>query len=220
VSQPSDRAPILTKFYGRYLLQEDAARFIKSVSQRYTTSTLERLAQGGAPAVRRAAMLALGFVAPYESNPVLARGLHDSDRGVRILAETGIRWLWERAGSEEQRQRLRIIIRLNTARQFEEAAEQAGRLLAEAPTFAEAWNQRAIAYYHLDRYEDSAEDCLQALELNPYHFAAAVQLGHCRLGTSDVMAALACFHRALRLNPDLEGVRAQVRYLRRSLEGK
>ena len=110
MSESNCRVPIVARFYRQYLSDEDAARFIKAVSERYTSATLERLALFGSPLVRRSAMLALGFVATYESNVVLAQGLHDSDRGVRVLAEDGIRGLWERAGSEEQRQRLMELL--------------------------------------------------------------------------------------------------------------
>ena len=82
-----------------------------------------------------------------------------------------------------------------------------------------AWNQRAIAYFHLRRCDESANDCHQTLELNPYHFGAADGMAHCYLEMNDAFAALECFRRALRLNPDMEGVRVQVEYLQRSLEG-
>lgn len=74
--------------------------------------------------------------------------------------------------------------------------------------------------YYLERYDDSANDCHQALEINPYHFGAAVGMAHCYLELTDAFAALDCFRRALRLNPDLEGVRSQVQYLEKSLEGQ
>ena len=113
--------------------------------------------------------------------PTLARALHDSDRVVRILAENGIFDLWCRDGSDSQQQQMRIIVRLNDALQFEEAHALASQLIDEAPQFAEAWNQRAIASYRLGRYEDAANDCQQTLELNPYHFAAALGMAHCYL---------------------------------------
>jgi len=83
-----------------------------------------------------------------------------------------------------------------------------------------AWNQRAIACFELDLFEDAANDCQQTLELNAYHFAAAAGMAHCYLELNDAFAALECFRRALRINPDLEGIRAQVAYLQRTLEGK
>ncbi|MEX2016822.1 MAG: tetratricopeptide repeat protein, partial [Candidatus Hydrogenedentales bacterium] len=146
--------------------------------------------------------------------------LHDDDRGVRIIAENGIRELWQRDGSEAQRQQLRVVAHRNASRRYVDAAELASALVEEAPWFAEAWNQRAIALFHLDHYAASAGDCHQALELNPYHFGAAVGMAHCYLELNDAFAALENLRRALRLNPGLEGVRAQVDFLERSLEEK
>ena len=100
------------------------------------------------------------------------------------------------------------------------AATAATELLEEAPWFAEAWNQRAIAFFHIDRYEESANDCHQTLEINPYHFGAAVGMAHCYLELDDVFASLECFRRAIKINPDMEEIRAQVEHLERMLEGK
>ncbi|MEQ8787889.1 MAG: tetratricopeptide repeat protein [Pirellulaceae bacterium] len=220
MSLPGSRNPKLNRYYQQYLNEEDTAAFIKAVSQDYTVGTLSRLSAHNDRNVRRAAVLALTFLADYGENAVLGRALHDDDRGVRVIAENGIRELWQRDGSESQRQRLRIIIRRNTARHYEQAVEIADALIDEAPWFAEAWNQRAIAYFNLNRFAESAGDCHQALELNAYHYAAAVGMAHCYLELNDAFAALDNFRRALRLNPGLEGVRAQVEYLQRSLEEK
>lgn len=220
LTPPKSRRPVLTRLYRRYLTDENTASFIKAVSQRYTIATLETLATHGGRTTRRAAVLALGFLSGYESNAVLGRALRDTDRGVRIIAENAIVELWLRAGSEAQRQRLAALARLNVSGQFERAVDVATDLIDEAPWIAEAWNQRAIAYFHLDQFDDSANDCLQTLELNPFHFAAAVGMANCYLELDDAFAALECFRRALRLNPDLEAVRAQVAYLQRTLEGK
>lgn len=218
MSRTKPQKPILIRLYRRYLKDEDAARFIRDVSTRYTTSTLQRLAQCGVTVTRRAAVLALGFVSGYETNVVLGRALHDRDRGVRILAEDGIREIWCRAGNDAQRQQIAAIIRLIDAGQFEEAISSADELIHEAPWFAEAWNQRAVAYYHLEMFEESIRDSQQALELNAYHFAAAVGMGNCYLELSCGHEALDCYQRALKLNPDMETVRAQVRRLKQTLK--
>ena len=52
---------------------------------------------------RRAAVLALGCLADYESNPTLGAALLDEDRTVRILAENSIRQVWTRAANEKDR---------------------------------------------------------------------------------------------------------------------
>lgn len=218
VSQKTNRSPVLHTLYHRYLEDENAAAFVRSVSDRYTVATLERLVAYGPRLSRRAAAMALGFLGNYESNAVLGRAMLDVDRGVRMLAENGIRDLWCRDGSDTQRMRLRVILRFNASRQFDEAVQMATELIDEAPWFAEAWNQRAIAHFHAQRFEESANDCQQTLELNPYHFGAACGMAYCYLEMNDPMAALECFNRALKLNPNMEGVRAQAQFVQRSLE--
>jgi tetratricopeptide (TPR) repeat protein len=179
---------------------------------------LERLAACGQYVARRGAVLALGYVGGFSSSPVVARALHDSDRVVRILAENGLFELWCRDGSESQQQQIRIVSRLNDAEQFDEAYAHASQLIEEAPQFAEAWNQRAIASYRLGHYEDAANDCQQTLELNPFHFAAAVGMANCYLELEEGLAALDCFRRALDLNPNLDAIQGQIEYLERALE--
>lgn len=218
MSKKRKREPELLRAFRCYLTDEDSARFISDVSQRYTVSTLERLAESGDRTARRAATMALGFLADYESNHVLGRRMNDDDRSVRLLAENGIRELWCRDGNATQQIQLQNIIRLNRACQYEQAAIEATSLIQEAPWFAEAWNQRGIALYSMGRYREATEDCHQTLELNPYHYAAAVGMAHCYLELDNAKAALECFQRALRLNPDLEDVRTRISFLRQAFE--
>ena len=214
------RMPRLLSLYQDYLVDQNTARFVGRVGKHYTIGTLERLATWPAAQVRRAAVFALGLMADYESNAVLGRALSDSDRGVRLAAENGIRSLWCRFGSQGQRQLLQIIIQLNTSGQFKEAIRCASVLIEEVPRFAEAWNQRAIACYSLGLYRQAIADCRQALELNPYHFGAAAGMGQSYVQLGDYHQALECFRRALRLNPNLEGVRANIQHLQRTLGEK
>ena len=212
------QVPLINDYYERYLDDQDSASFIKFLSERYTIPTLERLANSNCRITRRAAVLALGYVGQYESNPMLGRALIDPDRGVRLIAENSIRSIWCRAGNEIQRKQLNIIMRLNASNQHREAIELATDLIEKAPWFAEAWNQRALAYFTVGCYEKSIRDSHQALEINPYHFAAAVGMGRCYLEMDAAAGALESFRRALRLNPSLENIRAQVMFLGRTLE--
>jgi tetratricopeptide (TPR) repeat protein len=217
VNDPNNKTPCLLRLYQRYLRDAETGPFIKAISERYTVGTLTRLAGSQCYSSRRAAVMALGFVGGYECNPTLGRALLDDDRGVRMIAETGIRQIWGRAGNEAQRQQLAVVIRLNSTGQFGEALQRASQLIAQAPWFAEAWNQRSIAYCGLHRWDESIRDGHQALELNPYHFGAAAGMGQCQLEQSDPVSALQSFRRALKINPDLEHVRAQVVRLQRAL---
>jgi tetratricopeptide (TPR) repeat protein len=214
------RSPHLLDFYAEYLDHQDAVRFVGRVSKFYVQGTLERLADHASPPVRRAAVLALGFIGDYEANHVLGRALQDEDRTVRMLSENGIRSVWLRGGTEDQRRQLNVIVRLNSAQHYDEAIRRATGLLRTAGGFAEAWNQRAIAHFALGHYSESIRDCHQALELNPYHFAAAAGMGHAYLKLGNQVSALECFRRALGLNPDLEAVRVQVARLSRLIEEK
>ncbi len=212
-----DRIATLAKLYQRYLEDEDSARLIRDVADRYTIGTLERLSAHPLRRTRRGAVLALGFTADYSSNSILGMRLRDDDRLVRMLAENGIRSLWQRCGNETDRALLRAIVRSNTSQRYRDALSQTTELIEQSPALPEAWNQRSMAYYHLGRYAEAIRDCRQALELNPYHFDAATEMGHAHLHLGKYRSALDSLRRALRLNPDLEGVRAGIHYLERSL---
>lgn len=216
----SPRIPLLCDLYRRYLDDQDSAAFTSAVSRRYTQGTLQRLADSPENEVRRAAILALGFLGDYDANHTVGRALHDQDRTVRILAENGIRNVWIRAGSEPQRRQLAFIIRLIAARQYHEALARATELMGRAEYYAEAWNQRAVAYFRIGRYAEAIRDAHQALEVNPYHFDAAMSMGQAYLELGNPVSALECFRRALRLNPNLEGARVQIDRLSRSIEGR
>jgi tetratricopeptide (TPR) repeat protein len=221
VSVDSPRIACLQQFYHEYLAAHDGEAYLRKVTARYTPATLERLALTAAPRLtRRGAVLALGLLQEYQADAALSRALHDEDRGVRMLAENGLRAIWCRAAGPGEQQQLTVVIRLNVARHFLEAIRRASELINQAPRFAEIWNQRAIALYSLGRYRESIQDCRQTLELNQTHFGAAAGMGQCHLQLGDEAAALQCFRRALALNPDLEGIRANVALLERKLKKK
>jgi tetratricopeptide (TPR) repeat protein len=210
--------PRLLEYYQEYLDTEDQSAFVAEVRAHYEVATLERLLAAESRYVRRAAAAALGFVGDYSSNAALGKALNDSDRGVRTLADHNIRLLWCRIGSVAQQHELSKIVRLNISQRFKEAYSRSSRIIATSPWIAESWNQRAIASFCLGRWERSLEDCQQALELNPYHFGAASGLGQCYMQLGDHPKALEAFRRALKLNPGLEGVRANVIYLQKRLK--
>jgi len=220
VHNESRRSARLLAFYRRYLDHQDGARFSRQVSRFYTQGTLQRLAGHESCLLRRGAVLALGVLGDYDANHTMGLALQDRDRTVRMLAENGIRKVWTRDGSAQQRQQLARIIRLNAAQCYDEAAQQASELIQQAPWLAESWNQRAVAHFALGHYAEAVRDCHQTLEINPYHFAAASGMGHAYLQLGNFVSALECFRRALGLNRDLEAVRLQVERITRILKQK
>ena len=220
MSRDFHRNPFLLALYRQYVKDQDSAAFIRKTAGCYGQGTLQRLAEHDGRIVRRAAVLALGFVGDYDANSTLGKALQDEDRTVRMMADNAIRNVWTRVGAQEQREQLQAILRLNLAQQFQEVIRRATEILKTVPWFAEAWNQRAIAHFSLGRYREAIHDCHQALEINAYHFAAAAGMGQAQLQLGDQSSALESFRRALRLNPDLEAVRVQITRLSRRIEGR
>ena len=68
MSSQNRRIPFLSELYRQYLDVQDSAGFISKVSQCYAPGTLQRLACHRSREVRRAAVLALGFLGDYTAN--------------------------------------------------------------------------------------------------------------------------------------------------------
>lgn len=204
-------AALLVDYFEAFLRDQDLERFRQSVMARYTEGTLERLTHAEAIPARRAAILALGLVGSYEANATVARGLRDGDPIVRELAVTALWSLWFRAGTPEQNAQLERVREQLQRDRATEAIRLATALIEEAPEFAEAYNQRAIAYFGLERYEESAADCRRALEHNPYHIGALGGLGRCYLELDRRPEALRVFRRALTLQPFDASLRQVIR---------
>ena len=167
---------------------------------------------------RRAAILAIGFLGNFSNNEVMGRALNDNDRAVRMLADHGIRELWQRQGTVAQQGSLKRIFRLVDQSRMEDAIAAATQLIEVNPEFSEAFSQRAIAFCALGDYEAALVDCREALQFNRYHFPAAIGLAHCCMQIDEATGALAGYRLALNINPDLDSVRRQVSRLERMLE--
>jgi len=192
---------LLVDYYETFLRDHDIESFRQHVSARYSVGTLARLIESGNLPARRAAVLAMGLFGTFESNAIVARALRDSDSTVRDLADNALWAIWFRADTPENNAMLEQVRLLIRHERLEDAARLATRLIARAPQFAEAYNQRAIARFFQGHFEESAEDCQQVLERNPYHFGALAGLAQCQLQLDRRREALKTFRRALRLQP-------------------
>ncbi|MFT5304237.1 MAG: tetratricopeptide (TPR) repeat protein [Mariniblastus sp.] len=210
------RFPKLDLFYQQYLTDENSATFIYGVSRSYCLGTLQRLAKNGGRLTRRAAILAIGFLGDYSSNEIMGASLVDSDRAVRLLADHGIREIWQRQGNSAQRQSVQQLYRLISQSRMEEAIDAATCLINFNPKLGEAWNQRAIASCADGEFTAAIADCRETLNCNRFHFPAAIGMAHCFLQLDDPVSALEGFRLALRINPDLEGVRSHIAHLEKT----
>jgi tetratricopeptide (TPR) repeat protein len=193
------------------------ADFVRDVAERYTVAALHRLAQHGERTVRRSAVLALTLIGHAESVAIVGEALRDVDRAVRLLAEDGIRAMWQRVGTVEQNRRLQILRRLVAARQWREARELAHQLLAEHPEFAAVWHQRAAIHSANQLWRKAIADHQRALECDPYFFPAALQMAQCYLEMGDLSAAVSCLQWTLQIHPHLDVARSQLLRLQRVL---
>jgi tetratricopeptide (TPR) repeat protein len=194
-------------------------RFQKKVAARYTEGTLQRLLQATNPEVRRAAVLALRGLGTMKANEAVAAMLHDDDAAVRHLATDTLWSLWFRADSNANNRELQRLMR-----QRDRAKALAGldALIAGAPTFAEAYNQRAILHFKAGEFERSIADCERVLKLNPYHFGAQSGMAQGYLQLDKPRAALKAFRNLSRIHPNMDGVEDTIRALEDALgeEGK
>ena len=194
---------------------QDALRgFRDSIRNNYNEGTLERLLLHPEDAARQAAVLALGLVGSISSNAALAAALKDEDPLVRRFAHDALWEVWFRGVDPEQSWALQQALQLPD---FVEALAALDDLIAMAPEYAEAYNQRAMLYFRRAEYSRSAVDCRSALRLNAYHFGAAAGLGQCCLRMKKPRAALRAFEQALKINPMLNDLEDAVRALQEAL---
>lgn len=192
---------LLVTYYETFLRDQDIEHYRQLVSTRYTEGTLCRLIESGSTQARRAAVLALGLFGSYETNASVARALRDPDLTVRRMAGDALWAIWFRADTAENNRTLEQVSSLISQQRLDQAIELATQLLARAPRFAEAYNQRAIAHFGQRDFEASAADCRRVLELNPYHFGALAGLAKCELQLGRPGEALKIYRRALKLEP-------------------
>lgn len=188
--------------------------FCKQVQERYFQGTIVRLLESTESRTRQAAVFALGLVGTADVNACLAGRLRDDDDEVARQASEALWTLWFRGNDTAHSDELYRALRLRDRSKVLAALDE---LIARAPEFAEAYNQRAVLFFRLEQFDRSIADCQTTLRLNPYHFGAQAGLGQCYLRLRKHRSALRAFRSALRINPRLAGIAEAVRALENSL---
>jgi tetratricopeptide (TPR) repeat protein len=211
---------LLVEYFIEFLDKRDVDTFRNRVAARYNEGTLGRiLACSTEVAARRAAVLSLGILGSFEqSNAVLGKALRDDDLAVRSMAEDALWAVWFRADSAEHNQILEQVRHSISRQQLQEAERLANRLIADAPEFAEAYNQRAFVYFLQGRFAESALDCEQVLTRNPFHIGAIEGLAKCQLSLNHPRDALKSLRRALKLRPHNSALRESIHELETQIE--
>jgi tetratricopeptide (TPR) repeat protein len=123
---------------------------------------------------------------------------------VNQMAEHALWSIWFRCGSGPANTELCRGTKALNARNFAVAIAHFDRAIELDEDFAEAYNQRAIAFYLQERYHESIADARRAVEKMPSHFGALAGMGHCHLNLGDLPEAMKCYEQALAINPHLD----------------
>ena len=186
------------------------AEALETVRKRWTTPQLIELLSHNSSDVRKVAALSLGLIGDKRAVQPLAVALHDTDAMVTQVAEHALWSVWFRLGKCAA---ICLVKHGNCHLHhgnYDVAVEKYSQAIAADPEFAEAYNQRAIAHYLGERFEQSVADCEATLARIPQHFGAMAGKGHCYAHLKQWPDARRCYRLALAIHPRLDGVAATL----------
>jgi len=180
----------------------------------YSEADLVVYLQSEDPLVRRAAGFGLRLIGTPAVIPTLVETLKNDDIGTRYSAEYALWAIWSRSGDDTVDAMLdhgKISLK-NEA--YQEAVERFTKVIEADPNFAEAYNQRAIAYFMLEEWSQTIRDCKRTISLNPNHFGAFAGMGHVYARLGKIVEAIDAYKQALTINPNLISIAEAILQLR------
>jgi tetratricopeptide (TPR) repeat protein len=192
------------------LSQGNLEEALQQVRARWSSAQIVLLLRDTSADVRKVAALALSLVGDASSVAPLAVALHDADAMVCQMAEHALWSVWFRLGNHRAISLVQCGNHHLHHGNYVCALEKFSQAIHEDPQFAEAYNQRAIANYLCERFDDSIADCKAALALLPQHFGAMSGMGHCYAHRGDWREARRCYRLALAIHPRLEGIQTSL----------
>jgi len=203
-------AHLLIELVSPALREGQADAIAETVLARWQPRQLCPLLEHEEVDVRRVAAITVGLVGAGSVADGLLRALHDPDLQVNRMAEHGLWSIWFRSCVPRAAEPFRAGIGMMAQDRYGCAI----RCFREAQTldgsFAEAFNQCAIAHFFLREWEDSLEDCRETLNRIPRHFGALSSMGHCYTQLGQLSRAARCYREALQINPRMRGIRTAV----------
>ncbi|HEX8525260.1 MAG TPA: tetratricopeptide repeat protein [Tepidisphaeraceae bacterium] len=197
------------------LERQDLPGLLSLLKTRWTSEQIRGLIQGDHADAKKVALLAIGLVGTGCCLPELAKQLQDEDPMVNEMAEHALWSIWFRMGSQGANHELARGAQALGRREFEHAVEHFTRATEMSPDFAEAYNQRAIAHYLQEHWDESIADCQRAIERMPFHFGALAGMGHCYAHVGKLKRAIDCYEKALAVNPHLNCIQQAIGELKR-----
>ena len=186
----------------------------------YSEADLAAYLHSKDPLLGRAAGFALRLVGSPEVIPVLIAALKDNDRGTRFNAEYALWEIWSHSGDDSVDAMLTDGKNLLKNEAYQQAVERFTTVIEADPSFAEGYNQRAIAHFMLEEWSKAVRDCKQTVALNPYHFGAFAGMGHIYVRLGKIEEAIEAYKQALVINPNLISIAEAVLRLHSQTESK
>ncbi len=167
-----------------------------------------------AEAPRRAAAVLWFGENGRESDAVrVAPRLHDEHPQVREIAEQSMWLMWSRSGDPGVDQVLARGTEQMARGELAAAIASFDEVIRRRPAFAEGWNKRATAHFLAGDLRRSLADCDEVVKRNPLHFGVLSGYGQIYFRLEEFELALDYFRRALAINPNMDGVRTNIRAL-------
>lgn len=209
-SAATDDAQYFVRLLRPTLCTGDMQGTLSVVREHFTVTDLVEFLANPCRDVRQVAALALALSGSLVAVAALATALHDSDDQVVALAEQAMWSIWFRSGRGAAPAVLACGCNHVTHRNLETAIEKFSWAISLDSHFAEAYNQRAIAYFLDERYDQSIADCRAALARVPHHFGAMAGMGHGYAQLGRYCEARQCYIDALRIHPRLDGIQTSL----------
>lgn len=121
------------------------------------------------------------------------------------LAEDALwRYWFDESPGHEARALLDAAIERREAYDFEAAENHLNDLVAKAPDYAEAYNQRAFIRFLRQNYTQSKQDLITTLSMKPMHFGALAGLYQIYSFTAETEKAFESLQQAVTIHPWLK----------------
>jgi hypothetical protein len=180
---------------------------VETLRERWNCGQIARIVTNGDRDARKVALLCLAMVGERACIDTIAVQLSDPDPTINQMAEHALWSIWFRCGSPAANAELCRGAKAMGSRELNLAIEHFDRAIDCDHDFSEAFNQRAIARFLQDRFEESIADCRKAVRLMPSHFGAWAGMGHCFLHLGQLDHAVRAYQRAIAINPHLDCVK-------------
>ena len=198
----------------------DDAKLKQLLNANYSETDLVTYLHSKDALLGRAAGAALRLIGTPEVIPALVEALKNDDSGTRYNAEYALWEIWAHSGDDAVDAMLKDGKNLLKNEAYQQAVERFTTVIETAPSFAEGYNQRAIAYFMLEEWSKAIRDCKQTISLNPNHFGAFAGMGHVYVRLGKIDEAIAAYKQALVINPNLISIAEAILRLRSQTEDK